>query len=257
MDIILGIVFTMLGCVFASFFGVIIARVPNNLSIVKPGSRCDSCGHELAWYENIPIFSYLFLGGKCKECKTKIPFASFLYEVIGGVVILLAYLKYGLTIDFAFMGVITLVLLLIAGFDYRTNTILDIFWIIFLVLVIGYDAYKIIAFEASIWPYLIGCGVIVAFFLIVKLVFYLVLKVDALGTGDIIFMGVAGLLLTYKTILVALLVASVIGSIIELTLIGLKKRNKEDPIPFLPYLTLGVYVAALYGNELVNLVLGV
>lgn len=257
METIYAIIITIIGCIFASFFGVIISRVPKGLSIVKPASHCDSCGHELAWYENIPILSYLFLGGKCKKCKARIPLTSLFYEMLGGAVLLLTYLKVGLSIDLAFMAVITLLLLLIAGYDYRTNTILDVFWIILLVIVIGYDVYRVVALEESVWPYLIGCGISLAFFGLVKLIFYFLLKVDALGTGDIIFMGIAGLLLGYKTILFAILIASVFGSIIELTLISLKKRNKEDPIPFLPYLTLGVYITALYGLDLFNLLMGV
>ena len=88
-----------------------------------------------------------------------------------------------------------------------------------------------------------------------KVTFYFVKKQDVLGTGDVIFMAIAGLLLGYKTILIALFVGSVVGSIIELTLIGLKVKDKESMIPFCPYLTLGVFVAMLYGQSIMNLII--
>ena len=102
-----------------------------------------------------------------------------------------------------------------------------------------------------------GAGILLIFFLAIKGLFYLVMKVDALGTGDIIFMAISGLLLGYKLILIALLFASVIGSIVELTLIGLKKKPKDAAIPFCPYLTLGVFIAMILGQDLINLIIGV
>ena len=89
MKVLLGIYVFFLGSVFASFFGVIIDRVPRGVSIVSPASKCDYCGHVLKWYENIPIFSYLFLKGKCSNCKTKIPCFLFVLEIVSGVSLLL------------------------------------------------------------------------------------------------------------------------------------------------------------------------
>ena len=256
LTILLGVLFTLLGFVFASFFGVVICRVPNGESIVKPASHCDSCGHVLKWYENIPILSYIFLGGKCKECKTRIPVFFFIYEILGGLTICLAYVQFGLSINFLFASLITLILLLIGGYDYKTNTILDIFWIIFLALTIGWFVYKIVVLNHVWWHYLVGAAALGGFFLLIKVVFYLIKKVDVLGTGDVIFMAVAGLLLGYKTILIAVVVASIVGCIIELSLIAAKKKDRESPIPFCPYLALGVFVAMVYGESIVNLIIG-
>ena len=106
------------------------------------------------------------------------------------------------------------------------------------------------------WHFLVGAGALGGFFLLLKVVFYLIKKEDVLGTGDVIFMAVAGLLLGYKTILIAVLVASILGCIIELSLIAAKKKDKESPIPFCPYLALGVFVAMVYGESIINLVIG-
>ena len=254
-DIFVGIVYAIFGAIFASFFGVVISRFPQGLSIVKPGSRCDNCGHELRWYENIPIFSFIFLKGKCKECGQKIGVFSLVYEIIGALVMALTYVHFRISIELIFATCIVLLMLLIGGYDYKTNTILDIFWILMLLITLGYDLYRILALEGILWHYLLGGAILGGFFLIMKVTFYFVKKQDVLGTGDVIFMAIAGLLLGYKTILIALFVGSVVGSIIELTLIGLKIKDKESMIPFCPYLTLGVFIAMLYGQSIMNLII--
>ena len=133
-DIFVGIVYAIFGAIFASFFGVVISRVPQGLSIVKPASRCDNCGHELRWYENIPIFSFIFLKGKCKECGQKIGAFSLVYEIIGALVMVLTYVHFRISIELIFATCIVLLMLLIGGYDYKTNTILDIFWILMLLI---------------------------------------------------------------------------------------------------------------------------
>lgn len=254
-EIILAIFAFILGSVFASFFGVICYRVPANMSIVRPNSHCGACGHVLKWYENIPILSYIFLGGKCKNCGAKIGASSLVFEIIGGVSCLLAILKYGISFDSLFVFSIVLVLLLIAMYDYYTNTILDVSWIILAVLSVGYYLYKVFVLKEAFEIGLIGLGAVTLFFLLIKLIFSLILHQDALGTGDVIVMGIAGLFLGYKIILIAVLFASVIGAIIELTLIALKVKDREKEIPFCPYLCFGIYIALLYGADLVNFVM--
>lgn len=257
LDIIICVFLFILGSAFASFFGVVCYRIPNDLSISNPPSRCDNCNHKLSWYENIPILSYIFLGGKCKNCKSKIPVKGFIFEIIGGILLVLGYFKYKLDIQTILVELILLVLLLMAMYDIETNTVLDIVWIIYLVLVISLKAYQIFVLKADYLDTLLGGLICGGFFVLVKLIFYLIKKVDALGNGDIIVMAISGLLFGVKPILISILVASVIGSIIELTLIGLKKTSPDRLIPFLPYLVLGIVVAFLYGNEIVNIVIGV
>ena len=94
MNIIIGVFLFILGTVLASFIGVVIYRVPNKMSIVKPDSFCPCCKTPIKWYDNIPLLSYLILGGKCRYCKAKIGINSFLLELSGGILFLLAFLMY-------------------------------------------------------------------------------------------------------------------------------------------------------------------
>ena len=107
MDVVIAIFITVLGFILGSFYACIGYRIPNKISIVKPNSHCDNCKKELKWYMNIPLLSYIFLGGKCSYCKTKIGPLNFLVELTTGLLFLLSYLLFG--INFEFFILITLI----------------------------------------------------------------------------------------------------------------------------------------------------
>lgn len=255
-DVMISIYLFILGSVFASFFGVIISRVPKDLSIVKPASHCEKCDHILKWYENIPVFSYIFLKGRCSKCKTPIGISGFIYELIGGASFVLGYLSYGFSVETIFILSIVAILLLIAGYDFKTNSILDITWIIFLILSIILFSYRVFFLEHSYVKYLIGAVVGFVFFMGIKLLARLIMGVDGLGGGDVIVMTIAGLILGWSGLLISVLIASILGSIIELVLIKVGKRDRESEIAFCPYLVLGIFIALLYGETIINFYLG-
>ena len=114
LDIIIGVIFVIVGICFASFSNVLIYRLPNHMSLIKPNSHCPNCDHELSWYENIPIFSYIFLKGKCKNCHKPISPRYLIVEILGGVFSLLAYLRFGLSVD-GVVAAISLILLMAIG----------------------------------------------------------------------------------------------------------------------------------------------
>lgn len=255
MDVLIGLYLFVLGTIFASFFGVIIDRVPRGQSIVKPSSRCDNCGHELKWYENIPLLSYLILGGKCSNCKSKIGSFFFIYELIGGLSMLFVFIKFGYSIECILISLITLAMLLIAGFDYKTNTILDLFIWILLILCLSTFGYRVLCLNYDYKPYIYSVILGLIFFISVKLIMSKILKKDALGSGDVILVTVLGLIVEPFEQLLAILVSSLTGSIITILLILLKKNQKSDLVPFCPYLFFGYYIVMLFGNYLTHLLL--
>lgn len=245
------------GAVFASFFGVIIGRHPQGQSIVKPASHCTNCNHVLKWYENIPILSWLFLGGKCSKCKAKIGLFWFIFEVVGACSLLLAYLTSVDYVDMAFKLAITLILLLIAGYDYQTHYILDITWIILAVLTVGYYLYAVLVLKQPFAQGLIGAAVGFGFFGLFHFVGPLILHKDCLGMGDVIITTIMGLILKPFGLLLAILIASLSGSIITIIVLSKKKQDKDVEIAFCPYLCIGFYVIMLYGASITSLLLGV
>ena len=144
-------------------------------------------------------------------------------------------------------------LLLMAMYDYYTQNILDIMWIIFLVFGVLLYAYNTFVLKYNWYEPLIGVGIALGFFLIIKLIGYLVYKRDILGTGDIIIISISGLFLSYLGIVYAILIGSLVGSITEL--IKMKKRNDDSTkeIAFLPYLNLGIYISMLTISYIIEL----
>lgn len=256
MNIIIGIFLFILGSVIASFLGVVIYRVPNNMSIIKPNSFCPSCKHDIKWYDNIPIISYIILRGKCRYCHSKIGISSLILELLGGLLFLFTYLSYGLSYDLLFLLPIISLLIVIAYIDYYTKVIYDWSWISLLIIVILYVIYLGIFNNKFPLDYVIGGSVGFISFLLIYFIGKLIAKGEVLGFGDVILMGIAGLLLNYMGWLFALLVGSFTGSVIEVTLLKLKKREKGEPIAFGPYLVFGILVGILVGRQVINFVLG-
>ena len=256
MNSVIAIYIFFLGSVFASFFGVIIDRVPKEISIVSPCSKCDNCGHELKWYENIPIFSYIFQGGKCSNCKTKIPCFLFVLEIIGGLSLLLVYLKYGLTIECLLICLISLMMLLIGGFDYKTNLVLDVFLYILAGLNISLFLYRVFVLKLYYLDYVVSLFVGLLFFLSLKLIMSKILKKDALGSGDIYLVSIMGLCFKPIELLMAISLASLIGSVISIILIKINKTDRNEEIAFCPYLCFGFYMMFIFGDFLSKLLVG-
>ena len=255
MKIIIGIFSFIFGACIASFCGVVSSRVPKGESINRPASHCVACNHKLSWYENIPILSYIFLGGKCKNCKAKIPIFYFLLEVIGGLSFLALYLVFGFTLEY-FIGILlTILFLIIAGIDYDTHDIYDITTIIFGVISIIYVVTKSILTKTVPYNEFIGAvGGFIVFYLI-RFISMRVYKQEALGLGDVLLVLVAGFLLGYLKLILAILFASLLASILELSLIALKKKNRESEIAFGPYLLFGFGFSFIFGDLIFNLLL--
>lgn len=254
--IIFSIFAFVFGAVFASFAGVVAYRCPKGISIVKPDSYCPSCKKPIKAYDNIPVISWIFLGGKCRYCKSKIGVFSLLIEIFGGLGFMLAYLQYGDSFKTLPLLVASMLLvflfLIIAAIDHETHDIYDITLIIFAFIAVFISVYKIIVFDANLWSYIGGAALGFGFFGAIKLVSKIVLKKDALGTGDVYLVSIGGFLTGAFPLLIAIIVATLLGSIIEIVKIRASKSEKEAEIAFGPYLLLGIGLMAIYGDTFVK-----
>ena len=255
MRALIGIYMFLMGSIFASFFALIIDRVPKKLSIVSPSSRCDSCGHVLKWYENIPVFSYIFLKGKCSKCGNKIGLFSFVYEIVGGLSLLFVYLKFDLSWLSLFISIITLVLLLIAGYDYKTHFVPDLFLVLLFVACLSLLGYRLLFLDYDFIPYLVSVVLSTLFFVILRLIMTKILKRESLGIGDIYVTGIVAMVFEPIEIVIAILIASVSGLLIAIIMIASKKSDRGDEIAFCPYLCFAFYVMLLYGKQIVSLMM--
>lgn len=255
LDIIIGVIFVIVGICFASFSNVLIYRLPNHMSLIKPNSHCPNCDHELSWYENIPIFSYIFLKGKCKNCHKPISPRYLIVEILGGVFSLLAYLRFGLSVD-GVVAAISLILLMAIGLiDFEHMEIpLSLSITLFSLAVIKLVGNIIVNPVYDYIPYLIGFGTFLAFFLLMYFIPVIFLKKEGFGIGDVILFSIAGLYLNWAGGFLVILFGSIICSIIMIILIKLKKISQEQPMGFGPYISLVFMIMIFFEKDFLSFI---
>lgn len=250
MTVYYGIILFILGTVLGSFFTVVGERLPLNKSIVSPPSHCSNCNHRLSFLELIPIFSYLFLRGKCRKCKSKIPILSTLIEILTGILFVIAYLKFGLTIKLLIALVFISMLMIIIVSDIRYMIICDSTLIIgniliFILLVID------IGIKSALINILYGLACFVIMFLI-KIMGDFLFKKESMGGGDIKLMFTFGLVMGISNGVASIFVASFVGLPISLILM---KNNSSHEIPFGPYLSIGALILFLSQINVIDLLI--
>lgn len=246
-------IFLILGLLIGSFLNVVIYRYPRQENIVFPSSHCPKCNKDLKWYHNIPLFSYLFLRGKCAFCREKISFRYPMVELITGVLFLLSFLAVGLNYVLIFYLIFVVMAILIAFIDYDEKIIPDLFLLIILVNAVGLFVYNILTVpDYNYWNHIIGFFAgFVPFYLIRKLASTIYQR-EAMGFGDVKYMGVVGFFLGWANVLLITIVASLLASIIEVTLMKMKKKERNAELAFGPYLVFASLVALLYGEIIIG-----
>ena len=211
LDIYYKIFIFIIGLVFGSFYNVVGYRLPNNMSIIKPSSKCTKCGHKLKFYELIPVISYIFLRGKCKSCKSKISIMYPIFELITAVMFLITYIKFGISINFFITIVFVSVLIIISISDLKYFIIPDEVLIVGGILIFGLFITKGIiigdSFINIIKPLLSGIGSFSLFYLI-KVSFDFILKKESLGGGDIKLLFIIGMVIGFEMSIVSIFIAA-------------------------------------------------
>lgn len=240
--IILYIMIFLIGISIGSFLNVCIYRIPKKEDIVFERSHCMSCGNVLKWYELIPLFSFLVQGGKCRNCKTKLSVQYPLIELLNGLIYVWIFMAKGFQPESILFCICASVLIVISVIDWRTyeipfgcNIVIGILGIV-----------RVILDLAHWYDYVIGFFAVSGLFLII----YWITKGRGIGGGDIKLMAAAGLLLGWQNILLALMIGSIAGSVIHLTL--MKVQGKDRVLAFGPYLAFGIFISMLYGNNLIT-----
>ena len=239
--IILPITF-LFGLTVGSFLNVCIYRIPKGEDIVHTDSHCMSCGYHLAWYDLIPVFSWLFLGGKCRKCGAKISAQYPLIELANGLLWAGLVWRHGFTPEALCYCAAVSSLLVLSVIDWR------IYEIPFgCNVIIGAAGVLNLIFHLNRWPlYVIG-------FFSVSLFLYLLVLASggrAMGGGDVKLMAAAGLLLGWKNCILAFAVGCICGSVIHLFL--MRWKGKERVLAFGPYLSFGIWFAMMWGEPLIE-----
>ena len=218
-------------------------RLPNNESIIFPGSHCENCNHKLSWYENIPLFSYILLKGKCKSCHAKISVWYPAIELFTGMLFLISYYVFGLTTEFFISIIISSLVSIIFVSDINYYIILDSPLVIGSILII---IIKLISFGLKETLISIGSGLLVfGVMYLIMLLGNFIFKKESLGGGDIKLSFVAGLVLGPELGIMYI----VFGAFLAFPYaMYITIRNKENMLPFGPFLISSLLIIYLDYN---------
>lgn len=240
MEVYYLVVFFIFGLIFGSFFNVVGYRLPKGMSLISPSSHCPQCEHKLTPIELVPVFSWVFQCGKCKNCGKKIPIFYPIFETFTGIVFALIYYVFGLSID-TFIAIIFASMILILIISDLLYMIIPDELLIFCGTIIFIT--KIIAGGVStIIPTLINMVIPFAVMLLIKLFGDFAFKRESLGGGDIKLMIIFGMVLGWEVSIFTIVLASFLA--LPISLINLK-NNESHEIPLGPYLGLSALICLI------------
>jgi len=241
------ILVVLCGLAWGSFLNVVIYRLPAGLNLAKPPSSCPSCHARIKPYDNIPVFSYLLLRGKCRQCGTPIPFSYVLVEVLTPAAFVGLYLHYSLSFFF-FASCLFATALIVLGFiDYRHKILPDKITFPGIALALVYSFFRR---DLPLLQALLGAAVGAGFLLLIYGGYYLVRKKEGLGLGDVTMMVMVGAYLGWVKTLLTLILASFVGAFVGITIIALKKKDLQYMLPFGTFLAPAAYVALVWGDRI-------
>ena len=266
---ILGFFSFWLGACIASFLNVVIWRVPRGESIVSPPSHCPKCNSLIKWYHNLPIVAWLALRGKCANCKAPISPRYIIIETIGGILFLAVYIEMlgefvvsgGDVPPFAVVGMVVMWIwtsLMIVGsmIDFDHKLLPDFVTVGGMILGVVWNGVDSALFGS--WLFILDsvAGLVIGFGLmwLIRFIGGKVFKREAMGMGDVFLMGAVGALFGPVAVLFTLILSSVFGSVIGMSLIALSKTKfrRFIEIPYGPYICMGCLVWMFWGPEIIN-----
>ena len=217
--------------------------------IVVEGSHCLKCGHKLAAWENIPLLSFLVLGGRCRGCKARISWQYPAVEALTGLLFALVVWRYGVSWQAGAMLVATGFFVAMSGIDARTTLLPDV-----LTLPLLWFALLLSLVPVFVSPGEAILGAAVGYLSLWSVYwgFKLLTGKEGMGFGDFKLLAAIGAFCGWKAILPVVLMSSVIGSLVGLSLIFIQGRDRATPIPFGPYLAAAGWVQMLYGGDLLG-----
>ena len=240
MELYYMVVFFIFGLIFGSFFNVVAYRLPKGMSLIKPSSHCTKCNHKLSPIELIPVLSYIIQGGKCKNCKNKIAIFYPIFEIFTGVMFVIAYKTFGISIDLfinlIFISMILIIILSDVLYMVISDEVLIFCGLSIFILKILKSGISIIL------PTIINMIIPFVFLLLIKILGDFLFKKESMGFGDIKLMLVFGLVLGWQVTLFSIVLSCFIA--LPLSLINLIVAKKHE-LPFGPYLGTAALISLL------------
>ena len=245
-------VLAVLGACVGSFLNVCIYRLPRRESLAWPGSHCTSCTRSLAWYENIPIVSWVVLRGRCRACRAPISWMYPIVEVTTALVFVIGYLLYGLTPLAAVRVLFACALIVLFVTDLQHKILPNVITVPGIVIGFACSLFVPPGWRDSLIGIVAGGGVLFA----LAEAYYRVRGQEGLGMGDVKLLGMIGAFLGWKLVLLTLVLASFAGSLAGGVMIASGRGSMKYALPFGTFLAVGALVAAIWGMPIVDWYLG-
>ncbi len=255
METIILVLVVVIGLVIGSFLNVVIFRVPRGMSLVRPPSTCPACGAKIKPYDNVPVLSWLWLGGKCRHCRGPISPLYPAVELLTALGFVLVFIRSGRVLGLEFLaGCLFASALIALGFiDYFHQVLPDSITMPGFVLALAYSFFRDdLTFRGALLGAVSGAG----FLLLVYGAYRLIRKREGLGMGDVTMLLMIGAYLGLARTLLTLILASFVGAVVGVFLIARRKKDLQFALPFGTFLAPAAFVSALWGERIVNLYLG-
>ena len=239
----------LFGAVVGSFLNVCIYRIPRSESIVFPSSHCPECNNKIRAFDNIPVVSYLLLRGSCRACGTRISWQYPVVELLSALLTLFLFLRFYFSPTFFVLFVFCMALVVITFIDLEHQIIPDS--ISLPGIIIGFATSFILpwlSWKSSLIGIVAGGGSL----LLVATGYQLLTKKEGMGGGDIKLLAMMGAFLGWRSIPFIIFTSSLFGSVVGLTLMAIRKKDSQLPIPFGPFLAFGAVLFIFYGRQLIQ-----
>jgi len=237
------------GLCIGSFLNVCIYRLPASQSIAHPRSKCPECGKLIASYDNIPVFSYLWLKGRCRHCGVKIGLRYPTVELLGGLFALATFLKFGLSLEAVIYFAFIACLLVVTFIDLDHRIIPDVITLPGIPICFAASfALPDMTYKAALLGILVGGGSL----FLVAWVYSLITKKEGMGGGDIKLLAMMGALLGWEGVLFTIFVSSLVGTLSGLAVMLRSRKGMKLAVPFGPFLAIGGITYIFFGTRLIN-----
>jgi leader peptidase (prepilin peptidase)/N-methyltransferase len=236
-----------LGLAIGSFLNVVIHRLPRGESLASPPSRCPHCGHRLRWYDNVPVLSWVWLGGRCRQCRREI---SVQYPIVEAVTAVLFVVVAVLTPDGPVLGArlsLTTALIALFGIDLHHQILPNAITLPGIGVGLAWSLAGPPGWRDALIGAVLGGGILYA----IAYAYYLVRREEGLGMGDVKMLAMIGAFLGWQAVLVTLILATFSGALVGVGIIAFSRGDMKLALPFGTFLALGALAAMLAGGPLV------
>lgn len=239
-----------LGLIFGSFLNAVIYRLPRKIPFGFSRSHCPNCEAQIKAYDNIPLLSYLILGGKCRSCRQRISFQYPAVEALNALAYAFVYHSYGLTAEAVMLAALLSALIAIIFIDSEHQIIPDI------ITLPGIAVGLLWSFSSSgigIVNALIGAAVGYGALFAVALLGDFLFKKESMGGGDLKMTAMLGAFLGWQKVILTFMLSAVVGLVVSLVVMALSSAfRQERRLPFGPYLAIAGFIALFWGDQLID-----